>query len=341
MAHLLFAAHFPGPANMLKPVMPLARRSGHRLTTVACGAAAEIWRRAGEDVCDVDERPFEALAPDLLITGTGFDNFDRDLWRVAAGCNVGSLAVIDAWTNLNQRFVNDDGSEIQPDAICAIDRSMSDQIADEGWCGARIHITGQPHFQSVVERLKEKRKAYRPSSVPLLVFFSEPVNTDFVSDTDRGFDQFSVAGSLLTALAGFAPLSLVVQPHPRENRDDWQAWIGGRTLPQGIDIRIGEDTTETLLTTCDGAIGMTTMVLFEAALLGVPVLSLQPDRVSALNPRLDVIEGLELVTESAALPTAVGHFMRTLHTPRGIDPGLFHVIEDANRRLLSAIESEL
>lgn len=341
MAHLLFAAHSPGPANMLKPVMPLARRSGHRVTAVASGAAAEIWREAGEDVGDVNERTFGALAPDILVTGTGFDTFDRDLWRVAAARGVGSLAVIDAWTNLDKRFVNDDGSEIQPDAICAIDRPMSDQIADEGWCRARIHITGQPHFQSFVERLAGKRKAQRPSSVPFLVFFSEPVDKDFVADTDRGFDQFSVAGSLLPALGGLGPLSLVVQPHPRENHDDWQAWLGRRKPPRGVTARIGGNTTETLLTTCTGAIGMTTMVLFEAALLGVPVLSLQPDRVRALNPRLDAIEGLELVTNSALLPEAIGRFVDTLPSPRQLDPGLWNVIHNADRRLLSAIESEL
>ena len=86
---------------------------------------------------------------------------------------------------------------------------------------------------------------------------------------------------------------------------------------------------------------MTTMVMFEAVLLGVPALSLQPDRVRSLNPRLDAIEGLEIVTKSVTLPAAVGHFIRTLHTPRRLDPGLWQVIEDADRRLLSAIESEL
>ncbi len=341
MAHLLFAAHFPGPANMLKPVMALARRNGHRVTAVACGPAAGIWRKAGEDVGEVKETAFEALAPDLLVTGTSYDDFERDLWRVAAGCGVGTLAVIDAWTNLHRRFVNDDGSEIQPDAICVVDRPMHDRIVDGGWCRARIHVTGQPHFQSFVKRLAGKRRARPWSAAPSLVFFSEPLRQDFTPENGGGFDQFSVAGALLPALAGLGPLSLIVQPHPRENHGDWEAWLGRRSLPPEVTAGIGGDATETLLTTCDGAIGMTTMVLFEAALLRVPILSLQPDRLRPLNPRLDAIEGLELVTESAALAAATARFVRTLRTPRRLDPGLCHVIEDADRRLLSAIESEL
>ncbi len=48
MAHLLFAAHDPGAANMLLPVMPLARERGHRTSALAAGPAAAVWRDAGE-----------------------------------------------------------------------------------------------------------------------------------------------------------------------------------------------------------------------------------------------------------------------------------------------------
>ncbi len=52
MAHLLFAAHDSGGANMLGPVMPLARESGHRTSAMAAGPAMAIWRDAGEEVVD-------------------------------------------------------------------------------------------------------------------------------------------------------------------------------------------------------------------------------------------------------------------------------------------------
>ena len=252
----------------------------------------------------------------------------RSAWRWSRGERV-TVAVIDTWTNLRKRFT-EGGETVEPDAVCVVDEEMREQM---DWCGARLHVTGQPHLQSVVDRLAPRRAGRGASDPPLLVFFSEPLSRDYGAE-DVGFDEFGVADALLSGIAGAGPLTLLVQPHPREDREEWRAWLSGR---HGV----ADVSTEDLLVTCDGALGMTTMVLFEAALLGVPVLSLQPGRRRPLNPRLDAVKGLHRVTDDADIGPALARFLGALGEAVSIDHGLSDVIANADQRLLAAIEKEL
>ena len=251
---------------------------------------------------------------------------------MAAEHGVPSIAVVDAWTHLHRRFVFTDGGEIQPGSICVVDDRMRDEIVEEGWCQVPLHVTGQPHLQSMAKRLGARRDGRSNPTVPSLVFFSETLGEDHAPEASPGYDQFTIADQLFPALTGLAPLSLTIQAHPREDRAKWEEWIAAQSCPQGFSVVLGEDGTEDLLATCDGVIGVTTMVLLEAALAGIPAISLQPDRKRALNPRLDATEGIRLVTESAALQQEIAAFVGSLGTPGKTDPGLLNVIDSADRR---------
>ena len=360
MAHLLFAAHDSGGANMLLPVMPLARERGHRTSALAAGPAAAVWRDAGEEVADVGgglpspkrssgfaqageaamRDTLDRLAPGLVVTGTGYADFERILWRLARERGTRSLGAIDTWTNLRRRFLCLDGTEVQPDAIGVVDEPMRDRILGEGWCRVPLHVTGQPHLEAVVRRLGGRRAQRKPTDTPLLVFFSESLRRDYGGE-GPGFDQFSVADALVPALAGLGPLTLVIQPHPRDDRREWEGWVRGRRPPEGVALKLGAEDTESLLIACDGAIGMTTMVLVEAALLGVPVLSLQPGRTWVLNPGLDALDGLRVVTGDKDFAPALADFVRALGRPAPADPGCSPLLADAAGRFLAAVEAEL
>ena len=172
---------------------------------------------------------------------------------------------------------------------------------------------------------------------PMADPFSEPLRRDYGAE-DVGYDEFGVADALLSEIAGLRPLTLLVQPHPRDDREEWGTWLSDR---HGATARLTDASTEDLLVSCDGALGMTTMVLFAAALLGVPVLSLQPGRRRQLNPRLDAVKGLHRVTDYADIGPALARFLGVLGEPAPIDHGLSDVTENADQRLLAAIEKEL
>ena len=282
----------------------------------------------------------ERQSPDLLVTATGFADFEPSLWRLGRRLGIRSVAAIESWTNLRRRFPEDGGDLNQPDVLCVVDEWMRDRLLEEEWCRARLHVIGQPHLEALVGRLAKRRVKRVSGDIPMLVFFSETLRQDFPGD-GPGYDQYSVGEKLVAALAGLGPLSLIIQPHPREDREVWKGWLAERDIPPGISVRIGGDSTESLLVACDGAIGMTTMVLVEAALLGVPVLSLQPGRKKIVNPVLDDLEGVRVVADGAVTISAVADFVGALGRQNATGGRLSPVLKGAGNRFLAALESEL
>ena len=327
MSRLIFAANDPGAAHALEASAGAARVRGHNVTFVGAGPAIEIWQRAGEDV--VTELPTQG--GDVLVTGTGFSSFESDCWAWAAAAGVPSLAVVEAWTNFELRL-NDPARKAkgagpaQPDAIAVIDETSRRTIEAEGWCRARLFVVGQPYLQAQVARLSEARsRTKRNPSQPTLVFFSEPVDVDFGREV-RGFDQFEVYEAVAEAAAPLDGIRLLVKPHPRESVERWRA---------RAEV-VSDLETEELLLTADGVVGITTMVLVEAHLLRVPVLSVQLNRKGVLNAMIERLSAV--VTEKTAVASRLTKFANNLGRVPAINEIFAGCLEDADRRLVTAVE---
>jgi hypothetical protein len=344
MGRLLFAAHDPGGANLLLAVMAAARAAGHRLSLVPAGPAETIWRAAGEAGVEVVNGAgvvLDRLAPDLVVTATGFGGYERHLWLSARERGIGSVALIDAWTNLRRRFFDPDGDDAQPDVLGVIDEAMRDEIIVEDWCRSRLCVTGQPHLQAMTRRLERARQGRRPAERPILAFFSEPVRQDHGGVDILGYDQFTAADAILAGLAGAPPLTLLVQPHPRENPDDWRDWRAAKGGDGTATIVIGDGAAETVLAGCDAVLGVTTMVLVEAALAGIPALAVQPGRRRVVNPLLDRIGGVVVVTDPRAVAQRLSRLLRDRAHPIGRDRALAEILENADGRVVNVIDAEL
>lgn len=347
MAKFLFAAHDTGGANMLAPVIALARRRGHDVSLLAAGPALTLWRGLGALLTEAPSaaadlhRELGSLDPDLVATGTSLVvGLERAAWAAARRQGIPSVAAVDSWVNFRRRCVTGDGREVQPDVFCVIDDWCEAQIAAEGWCRAHLYVTGQPHLESLVRRLTPIRAQRTPNRVPLVVFFSEPLREDHAGARNCSYDEFAVAAALLTALADSGPLRLVIQPHPREDPAPWREWLEAQIVPNSVAVNIGGNT-ETLLLEAHAIAGMATMALIEAALLGIPTVALQPGRTRSPNPRIDCWPGIELVTEQCAIGPAVHRLLsRRGDTPAGAVP-LPPEICHADRRLLAVLEREV
>jgi len=329
VTRFLFAAHDPGGALMLAAAAPVIRSRGHEIVFAGAGPTVGLWRDAGYDVAEMAEPVDLTTSIDAVATGTGFSNYEQMFWGWASARQLPSLAVIDAWTNLVGRFQDGD-RVVQPNAVCVIDEDASSSIGNSGALDARLFVVGQPHLQAQTALLRGGRLARPvPEGPPIVVFFSEPVREDY-GDT-RGFDQFQVFRTLAAAIPA-GPVDILVKPHPREDAGAWTsavaecpgAVISGLSAPE-------------LLIACDGVAGMTTMVLLEAHLLGLPVLSVQPDRTSVINPIIDEI--CDVVTAGTALPAAWRLFCDRLGTP-GTAGGQFgRILDNADGRLADAMEA--
>ncbi len=341
MANLVFAAHDPGAARMLAAIAGPARQKGFRLTFLGAGPAVDVWRSEGETVIAVDA-DFKQLPDniaekaDLLVTGTGFTDFEKNLWQMFRTGGVGSLGAIDSWSNFRLRFVlNSDGvTEIQPDAIAVIDDKSRRKIEDGGWYKGPLFIVGQPHLETYVPRIRKlkRQKNHQPDNTRKLIFLSEPIEEDYGKER-RGLTQFEVAGLMIDGLASAGyEQAIEIKRHPRENADKWRAWTTGT----GTNVILSDRSVDDLLIEADGVIGMTTMSLIEASLVGIPTLSLQPDRVEILNPIID--DMVHVVTEPDKIVDAIKIFMTKLFAESNVNHDMEPMIKNSISRFIGAIE---
>ena len=338
MALIALAAHDPGGASVLVAAAPALRARGHGLLWLPAGPASRLWREAGEYVPDAVDAIAAAAAlaqalPGLLLTGASFlDDFERELWSAGRKLRIPSLAVVDSWSNLERRFQFADATSEQPDALGVIDENTRAQIADEKWCRARIFVVGQPHLAARTERLRRRRRARPSGSAKRIVFFSEPIGEDY-GPTARGFTQFEVATLAAQALAEYPGIVMDVKPHPREADADWRDW-----LARTPNTRLAAEDTETLLAAADGVLGITTIVLIEATLAGIPALSLQPERTAIVNPALE--EMVQIVTRRKDTIATVRAWLAGLGRSAKPSPRAEELLAGA-LRLVAAVEETL
>lgn len=338
MARLALAAHDPGGAAVLVAAAPALRGRGHALDWLPAGPATRLWREAGEPVPDAMDATAAAARlerdrPALLLTGTSFHaGFERALWAAARRLGVPSFAALDSWSNIERRFALSEGAPEQPDVFGVPDESTRAEIAAAGWCRSRLVVIGQAHLAARTERLKRRRQGRRGGNEKRIVFFSEPIVEDF-GPSARGFTQFDVATLAAEGLAGRAGVLLSIKPHPRESEGAWRDW-----LARTPNARLAAEDTETLLGAADGVLGMTTMVLLEARLAGIPVMSLQPGRPAPVNPIVDslmtVIEQRQ--TGAAALTAWLAAFDAPPPPPRAEE-----LVAGGAARLVGAVEEIL
>ena len=339
MAEMVFAAHDPGGALMLEATRNAAQLRGHELRFVGSGPAASIWRRVGLEVCEVGPgSPYDKMValPDLVVTGSGFGDFERNFWKWAQTRDCPTMAVIDSWTNMGRRFQVEGGFDF-PHAIAVVDEDARSRLIADSGCDVPIFVTGQAHLQQQTARLSQRRAMkLGVIDIPHLVFFSEPIDIDYGSKV-RGFDQYEVFEQLCGVLDLQQTMHLEVKPHPRESWDRWQQLISNHKTTNNHRITITEAPADELLVTIDGVLGMTSMVLLEAHLLGIPVLSLQPGRTSVVNAVLE--DNMRPVLHNGGMAASMVRFLDCLGTKSPVSPRTAKFLHDADKRTVAAIET--
>lgn len=338
VARLLFAAHDPGGARYLSAAAVAARARGDDVAFLGRGPALMLWRNGGEAVSSSMDDIGAAF--DLAVTGTGFGDFERLTWPRFRELRVPVLAVVEGWTNLALRFGAPQGDgpreKVLPDAVAVVDDATKNRLMAKPWCTIPVHVTGQPHLELIsraLRVLRAERHAQRDARPAQLVFFSEPIVADY-GRTARGFDQFTIASTLVDALEKWPDVELVIQPHPREDVSAWRDWRARGEVKADLSDR----TTEALLAEADGVLGMTTMVLLEAYLASVPCLSLQMGRPSPVNPAVDRF--VPVVLDRQRLPRAISEFMSavTRRAASFIVPEAHALTKDAGARFLTVAD---
>ncbi|MCW8914511.1 MAG: hypothetical protein OQK24_01510 [Magnetovibrio sp.] len=288
--NLAFAAHDPGGANAIRPIILQAIAQGLSPRLFATGPAVSMWAGLpglieSEDSASPSEC-FDGKVPDVVITGTSMmSDFEQRFWNLD---DVVSTAVLDSWVNLKIRFEHHTtGALVLPDAIGVIDEQSRLELSSQDWCTAELMVVGQLHLEQQIRELKEKWEVRERSSELRAVFFSEPVEADEAVTGVRGYNKFDIFHSVLKNLPVEQDIRMFVKLHPRESRTEWDRFVADLKYPRDLKLSFVTDSAEDVLLGADYVIGMATMVLLEAAGVGIPVASIEPDRIRTCNPGID------------------------------------------------------
>ena len=277
----------PGGAANLGPLVPALKAGGAMVSVITAPNLAGRFRGDGIEMnADVTPDSTAALVdryqPDAVIVGTTrYDSPDRRLLRIAADRGIRSVAVLDERYLYRARFDDD-----WPDVITLIDEASREEAIAEGLPPERLHVTGSPALAELVATIDELEKAPPPKPGSLgdeavITFVSETLSADYGRSPEApgpmgdfvGYTEETVLRELVE-VAGSLGRALVVidKRHPA----DEGALQPGAQVGKVRVATVRDEPLWPLLWHSQAVVGMRSMALLEAAVMGVPTLSFQP-----------------------------------------------------------------
>jgi hypothetical protein len=295
-ADVLIFAEDPGPAQYAAPLPEALAAQGWRAVVYAAGLAGNFLRQRHVPFVPVDrsmtpESILRQVKPRCLLTGTSEnpDSLGLHLIHAAQRSGITTAAFIDAGVNAVYRFRGrrDEPLAYVPDWILAPDEWTREEFIRIGANPDRIVICGHPHYDYVLnlsrtwtaqdrDRLRECLLPGLPKHQRVVVFLSEgserlsllsslPSPSEYTLQgrgTSTGRTEMIIE-ELLEAVQTLPQRPyLVLRLHPKDGTDDFRAY--------GADFNhIDQASSPLEIVFCaDLVVGMTSMLLMEAALLG-------------------------------------------------------------------------
>jgi len=358
LVRVLAVCNHPGGAKALVPV--LTSLIDHKVDVHLITSRGSLELFSGLEVlCEtVSSKPDRSLPlrkiqftrPDLILLGTSVPDRPDTEWlevsflAAAEMARVKTIAVLDHWSRYEDRFLMRGKEErhVLPDRICVMDQRAWNEMREKGFPEERLRITGNPYWDSFRGIRKTLQSTGRESlrrglqiedGERFLLFISQPISQ--IHDCSLQYTECSVFQDLLEVLQTSNELSDVtmgIRVHPREPRKQLQAIL----RRYGTSARWFDDTAPVfeLGWASDFVVGMFSTLVTELSLLGIPVISYQPEvgphRMTRLGDKVKVThDTLELRKE----------LLKQDRTRLGCDNT--QVSMNATRRVMSEIEDLL
>jgi hypothetical protein len=249
--------------------------------------------------------------PGVVLTGTSeHARDDASFWDWARTLEVPSVAFVDSWVAYSQRFSSTPGRDLfdlLPDHIAVADDVIRQRLVEQGCDGGRIVVTGNPRWRDLVTHAVEG-----PARIPAAIaseagedyvlFAGEPFNAALWPDNELrtyGYTELAVLRRVGDALnrvgaARATRITLVIKPHPRFPDRPYADLVGAGAWAH-VRLVVSHQPAPALVAHARAVVGMTSLLLFEAAVIGTPVLSVQPDRLRG-SDITDGRAGIDVIT---------------------------------------------
>lgn len=299
---VICAIEDPGAANGMVGLADALTAKGASLEIYATGAATAYAASIGLAVRELDKLNLPVTA-DALLAGTS-ENPDSpvfSLTRAAKEAYIPTFGYVDGPANAAYRFrgLSTDPLAHAPDFLLVSDAAARDAFISLGITPGTIDVVGHAGMDRVRTRTAELdgegRMAVRArlfaeidAARPLVVFLAETSDGLDPAEFRRNY-AYTLSGrgdsdgrteicleETLDALTSVAPeAAMVLRLHPKNDSAMFTPYTGGIAA-----ISSGGDPLEVIYA-ADLVIGMTSVLLFEAAVMGRPGIAVTPRQSEA------------------------------------------------------------
>jgi hypothetical protein len=335
---ILIFVEDPGAANCVMGLPDTLLTLGVHASIYARGSSIEYMKSKGACIIETPEDfgatdLLEKTSPKLILIGTSENQntLGLQLMAPAKERNIPTIGIIDGPANAQLRFKGYGSSPLQfaPDMLILPTERLKDAFADMGYDKEHIFVGGHPHYDEVKAarfnlhaegRLEVRKRVLpdAPDNVPVVIFAAE-ISDGLDPSQFRRSNDYTLQGhgqselrtnvvldELIDCLNTQSPRPyLVLRLHPNNTLEEFSSYLSG------FD-RISS--TESAIDICycaDLVMGMTSILLMEAAILGRPTLSLIPREIEK-----DWLESISLgitpvATSRNALHRHMNQFMES------------------------------
>ena len=355
---VLIVVEDPGAANFIVELPGALAQAGVSSRIVACGHAGQYLkdRQVVADPYPASAHVgefFHAYSFRLLLAGTS-QNPDSPILALIAECGrrgVPAIGFVDMAADAHLRFSGRTGNPLQhaPESIIVADRATRGAFVDLGFPADRIQVSGHPAYDRVRRRAAELEKGSLsglrtrlfgrdPAPRPVWMFAAEHGEGDprlkrsaeYTLHGRGGSDRRTdiVLEEVLDAAASLEPRPYVaLRLHPKNTREEFARYMSEIDL-----VSQGGDPID-LIWAADLVIGMSSMLLMEAAVAGRPTLSVVP-RECERSWSPSVMEGLtRMVLTREQLRSAVLSTSRPTNSTSSNPDPVSKIVEFIQSRL--------
>jgi hypothetical protein len=292
---VLFIAGDPGGSRAVLPVAEYMERH-HGADEILIAHHGFLGRECPDRLkgClvslsdQVTNNYFDEMSIGCVVFGTSnYDNLPLHVARVAQSVGRKIVHVLDSWSNYRLRLEHDGKPMLVPDIYTVMDQTAYSGALAEGIPSSSLLVAGQPALANTEVYDPSKQPFYAqqlglPQDRRILLFVSDAIQLVFGKDLSHpdhaGFTEDQIMEHLLNILEGFTDrVHLAILPHPRHHAGDIQGQVAKLRKNVSADV-LALPRGASALPAAHGVIGIASILLYQAWLMGLPCLSIQPVR---------------------------------------------------------------
>ena len=314
--NILFTANEVGSVRAIYPIMQLCNETNIKFSYTKIGFFGSIDCNAwnvfplhGSKGCSgIKEQLIKKEITVVIFSVNMVDTLPLKIAREANNLGIPTIHVIDSWNGYLSRMKMDHKCVFFPNYYVVPDEFAKVDAIREGIPSDIIMICGQPAFEDSLKNYKlnmlDSKKNLLISngltlSGKLILFVSEPVRMDFGASIEdnkyyKGYTEFDVIPMVKNELSKYSNIETCVLPHPRESEEQLSKLWSEDDNYKHFKI-ISSIRGRKLLPFVDGVVGMASTLLYEAWLMNIPVLSIQPGLIEDNLKMLKMRDGVTFI----------------------------------------------